>query len=121
MTREGAWEQWVLFILNGVESTAVWTLNLVEKTDELRGKLEREIQSVNPKLHAETLAGVVFAQPYARIDNVVARAKVSRQAASRWLNELADAGLLRREKIGRNVIFVNDALLRHLFTTPLAG
>ena len=43
-----------------------------------------------------------------------------RLAAARWLTDLADSGLIIKEKIGRNVIFVNTQLLDMLFTTPLS-
>ena len=36
VTREDAWEPWILFMLDGVESTARWTLDLVETTDTMR-------------------------------------------------------------------------------------
>lgn len=42
-----------------------------------------------------------------------------RQTASKWLNELATTGLIAKEKIGRNVVYINQKLLNELFTTPL--
>ena len=45
VTREDAWEPWILFMLDGVESTARWTLDLVETTDTMRAAMETEIRA----------------------------------------------------------------------------
>lgn len=42
-----------------------------------------------------------------------------RQTAARWLTEISDTGLVVKEKVGRNVVFINTRLLQTLFQTPL--
>lgn len=121
VTREDAWEPWILFMLSGIESTAAWTLDLVETTDEIRATMEDEIHALNPRLPAAALTRILFTQPYARIDNIVEEKLAQRQTASRWLTELADAGLIAKERLGRSVVFVNTRLLETLFHTPLPG
>lgn len=49
-------------------------------------------------------------QPYCRINTVVERCDVSRQTAS-WLHALAEAGLVREVKAGRELLFVNHEFL----------
>ncbi|MFZ2625004.1 MAG: Fic/DOC family N-terminal domain-containing protein [Propionibacterium sp.] len=119
VTQGAEWEPWVLFMLSGVESTAQWTLDLVEKTDRMRSDLEHQIRARNSKLPADSIARLLFSQPYLRIDNVVDAGLAKRQTAALWLTDLADSGLIIKERVGRNVVFINNSLLQTLFRTPL--
>ena len=119
VTRNNEWEPWILFMLSGVESTAQWTLDLVEKTDQMRVEMEQQIRDHNSKLPAASLARMMFSQPYLRIDNIVEAGLAKRQTAAHWLTDLACSGLISKERVGRNVVFINDRLLQTLFHTPL--
>ena len=119
VTRDNEWEPWILFMLSGVESTAQWTLDLVEKTDQMRVEMEQQIRDHNSKLPAASLARMMFSQPYLRIDNIVEAGLAKRQTAAHWLTDLADSGLISKERVGRNVVFINNRLLQTLFHTPL--
>lgn len=49
---------------------------------------------------ATDLAALLTRQPYVRIGHVVENGLAQRATTSRWLHELADAGLLSRQTIG---------------------
>lgn len=119
VTTRADWQSWILFMLSGVESTAKWTLDLIESTDSLRGNMEHDIREANSKLPAPDLTRLLFTQPYLRIENVVEAGLAQRQTASKWLTELADSGLILKERVGRNVVYINQRLLSTLFTAPL--
>lgn len=119
VTAEGSWEPWILLMLSGVEATATWTLDLIERTDAMRVTMEEDIRTANPRLPAGDLTRLLFTQPYLRIDNVVEAGLAQRQTASRWLTELAEQGIILRERVGRNAVFVNSRLLAEFFETPL--
>ncbi|MDO5726959.1 MAG: Fic/DOC family N-terminal domain-containing protein [Bowdeniella nasicola] len=119
VTRQDAWEPWILFMLSGIESTAKWTLQLVETTERLREHMESEIRQHHPKLPAVSLTRLLFANPYLRIGTVVEAGLAQRQTAARWLNLIADSGLIVKGRSGRQVLFVNRQLLDALFTTAL--
>ncbi|WP_130864901.1 Fic family protein [Acidipropionibacterium timonense] len=119
VTRDDDWESWVLFMLRAVESTATWTFDIVESTDVMRSDMESRLRTLNASLPAPELSRMLFSQPYLRIGNVVDAGLARRQTASRWLTEIADAGLIIKEKMGRSVLFINSDLLRTLFHTPL--
>lgn len=121
VTRSDDWQAWILFMLAGVESTAQWTLNLVDATDALRATMEQDIRQTNPKLPAGELTRLLFTQPYLRTDTVVDSGLAQRQTASKWLTDIADHGFIAKEKVGRNVIYINQRLLNTLFLTPLPG
>lgn len=114
VTRDAAWEPWVLFLLEGVEQTAVWTR---QKIDAIRHLMEHTTQHVRdraPKIYSHELVSLVFELPYCRIGNVVDTGIVGRQAASRYLKELADVGVLMERSVGREKLFLHPKLLRLL-------
>ena len=85
VTTDDAWEQWIVFMVAGVESTATWTFDLVETTDGMRAVMAQDLRELNPKLPAYELTRLLFTQPYLRIENVVAAGLAQRQTAAKWL------------------------------------
>lgn len=81
----------------------------------------QNVRDCNPRLPAASLARILFSQPYLRIDNVVEAGLAKRQTAANWLTELSDRGLVVKERVGRNVIYINTRLLQTLFQTSLPG
>lgn len=114
VTRDDAWEPWLLFMLEAVRTTALWTLQLVEDVERLRTTSVETIAVAVPTASASELSQLLFSQPYVRIENLVQHGMAQRQTASRWLHALADAGVLARHKVGRSVLFTNVALLNLL-------
>lgn len=60
VTREDKWEEWILFMLTAVELTASWTLQLIDKTEQLRKDTEETIRRLAPKLPAGDLTRLLF-------------------------------------------------------------
>jgi len=67
-----------------------------------------------PKIYSRELVDVIFERPYSRISDVVDAGIVERQAASRYLKALAEIGVLREEKVGREKLFGHPKLLELL-------
>lgn len=55
-----AWEDWVLFILDGIEQTAEETLLLVKKINALVDKTAEEIKEVLPRVYSKELLELAF-------------------------------------------------------------
>jgi len=116
VTRDDAWEPWILYVLRGVEETARWTL---EKIDAMRALQEEQIEVVRtqrPKIYSRELLDTIFEQPYCRIANLVEKGMAQRQAASRHLKALAEIGVLDEQARGRDKLWINRRLLRLLTT-----
>ncbi|MDN4591115.1 hypothetical protein DBA29_21775 [Xenophilus aerolatus] len=60
------------------------------------------------------LAKTVFEQPCCPIGNLVSKGIAQRQAASRYLQDLVGAGVLRKQVIGREKLFIHPTLIRLL-------
>jgi len=111
VTRDGAWEQWVLYMLRGVEETAVWTTKKIGAVRELARDTTEYVRQKLPKIYSRELVDIIFEQPYCRIANLVTAKIAERQAASRYLKALASIGVLREQAFGKEKLFVHPKLM----------
>ena len=63
-----------------------------------------------PKIYTRELVDVIFEQPYCRIGNLVDKGIAQRQAASRYLHDLTDLGVLREMPLGKEKLFIHPKL-----------
>lgn len=108
---EGAWQDWVLYMLQGVENTAQTTLKLVEGLHQLMASYKHRIRSNLPKIYSQDLLNNLFRHPYTRIEYVMQELGVSRPTATRYLMLLAEAGFVSKHESGRNHYYVNQPLV----------
>jgi Fic family protein len=111
VTRDGAWEPWLLYMLRGIEDTARWTVAKIAAIRQLTTMVTDHLRARHPKLYDRDLVDVIFEQPYCRIRNVVDRGLGTRQSASKYLHGLVAAHVLREVRVGREVLFVNPRLM----------
>ena len=114
VTRAGAWEPWLLYMLQGVEETATWTTAKIEAVLRLRDETDRFVRDRVPKTYRPALLDLLFEQPYCRIANLVEARIAERQTASRYLHALVEIGVLRDRRLGREKLFFHPKLLRLL-------
>jgi len=111
VTAEGAWIDWVLFMLDAVRDSARSTTRKIGAIRTCQEDIAERARAATPGGRDAQFLAVLFEQPYCRINTVAERCDVSRQTASSWLHALVDAGLLRDVKAGRELLFVNHELL----------
>lgn len=111
VTRDGAWEPWLLYVLRAVEDTAAWTTAKIGAIRTLAAHTADHVRRRLPKIYSRELVDVIFEQPYCRIVNVVDAGIAERQAASRYLKALATIGVLRERAVGREKLFVHPKLM----------
>jgi len=116
VTRDGNWEAWLLYMLEGVRETSEWTAAKIAAISVLMVETADQIRSKKPNIYSHELVEQLFIQPYCRIGNLVDAGIAKRQTASKYLNELSDIGLLKRQKAGRENLYINKPLLRLLLT-----
>jgi len=98
-------------MLKGVEETAIWTR---QKIDAIRGLLDhtsKYVQNRLPAIYSRELVELVFSQPYCRIANLVENGLAQRQTASVYLKQLAEIGILKEIKAGRDKLFIHPKLI----------
>lgn len=114
VTAKGSWEEWILFLLEGLRETALSTLHKIDAIAELERNMHAVVREITPGGANADLLAVLFEQPYSRIKNVMERCGVSRPTATHWLSALVEAGALRDMKIGRDRLFINTRFLNVL-------
>lgn len=114
VTREQAWEPWVLFMLSAVEETAQWTTAKITAIRSLAEHTTQYVREQLPKTYSRELVDVIFEQPYCRIGNVIDKQIAQRQAASRYLKDLASIGILQEVQIGKEKLFTHPKLMQLL-------
>lgn len=111
----GNWEPWVLFMLETIEKTSMQTSNMVRGIKELMMECKIKIRNKLPKVYSQDLINNLFKHPYTKIDFLVSDLQVTRQTASKYLDQLVGIGLLYRVVIGKEHFFVNDKLFNLLY------
>lgn len=111
---DGVWEEWLIFMLEGVAQTAKTTLRLVEGIGELMHEAKHRMRSEVPKLYSQELLNNLFRHPYTRIEYVQNDLNITRQTAARYLDTLAEHGFVDKHRAGKNNYFINTRLVRLL-------
>lgn len=103
------WEEWVLYILAAVETTAADTIETVAAIREALLDTKHRIRA-QYRFYSQDLINNLFTQPYTKIDFVERDLKVSRMTATKYLNELVEGGFLRKIKVARSNYYINVRL-----------
>jgi Fic family protein len=109
----GEWEDWILYMLTAVEKTSEETIATI---GEIRSALMRYKHQIRQdyKFYSQDLVNNLFQHPYTKIDFVMRDVDVSRITATKYLDALAESGLLQKVKFGRANYYMNVALVRIL-------
>lgn len=114
VTQTDEWEEWVLFMLKGVEETAGWTVAKIAAMRRLQKETAEFVRQSVPKVYRHELLELIFELPYCRIQNVTQKGIAERQTASVYLKELVKLGVLEEKPVGREKLFIHPKLLRLL-------
>jgi Fic family protein len=107
VTTRQRWEPWILYMLDGIEDTCLWTTDKIKAIRELMRHTGQFIQRKLPKIYTWELVELLFKQPYCRIANVVDAGLAKRQTASVYLKQLTEIGILREVASGRESLFIH--------------
>ncbi len=108
------WEEWLLFILDGVEKTANESVILIKAIKKLMEEYKHRIRKQYPKMYSQDLLNNLFKYPYTKIEFIQADLQVSRNTAIRHLEQLVKEKILVKHKIGRGNYYENRELFKLL-------
>lgn len=108
---EGAWEEWIIYMLDGIAWTAHASISIINEIKEAMRSVKRELRQNHPKVYSQDLLNNMFRHPYTKVHLVAEDLKVHPNTARKHLAILAEAGILRELKIGRSLYFINVRLL----------
>ena len=104
------WEEWIMFILKGIEETSSDTITLIKRISVLMAEFKPKLRNILGSKYKHDLLNNLFKHPYTKIEFVEEDMMVSRKTASKYLEAIVDAGLLSKTKIGKDNYYINDAL-----------
>jgi len=110
----GEWEEWLLFMLNGIEITAKEGINSIKTLKLLMQEQKIQIREALPKMYSQDLLNSLFRYPYTKIEYVQQDLSVSRNTAIRYLDNLVKVDILIKHKLGRENYYENRKLFRLL-------
>ncbi len=85
------WEEWILFMIHGIEKTSRETIDLIIQIRELMMEYKHKLRN-NYKFYSQDLLNNLFKHPYTKIEFIINDLNVSRITAANYLNKLADDG-----------------------------
>jgi len=114
VTTDQHWEDWIIFMLKAVQTTATWTTHKIAAVRQLIEQTTEYVQNQLPLIYRYELMQVIFEQPYCRIQDLVERNIAKRQTASTYLKQLSDIGVLYEKRAGKEKLFVHPKLIQLL-------
>lgn len=106
----GAWADWCLYLLRGVAVTSQSAIALVKALSALMLRSKHDLRARLPKIYSQELLNNLFRHPYTKIEFVERELEVSRITAAKYLDQLTNAGFVRKQKIGKVNFYVNEPL-----------
>ncbi len=107
---KGNWEEWVLYMLEGIEQIAKETIAVISGIRQLMQDYKHRIRNELPKIYGQDLLNNLFKHPYTKIEFMMEELDVSRITATRYLNLLVNEGFLKKQKIGVTNFYINEPL-----------
>ena len=108
------WENWILFMLKGIEETSIETIALIKSIKILMMSYKQKIRSELTKIYSQDLLNNLFKHPYTKIDFICQDLQVTRPTAVSYLNQLVGVGILSKMKMGRDNFYLNVQLFNLL-------
>lgn len=105
------WEEWILFMLIGIEETSADTIKLIKEISRLMAEFKPRLRNILGSKYKHDLLNNLFRHPYTKIDYVENDMMVSRQTASKYLDSIVEEGMLSKMKIGKENYYINDSLI----------
>jgi Fic family protein len=107
---QAEWEQWILFMLKGVEQTATDTIRLVKGISILMSEYKIKLRGMLGKFYRHELLNNLFFHPYTKVEYLERDMMVTRQTAAKYLDKIAETGLLNKVKMGKHNYYINVQL-----------
>jgi len=114
VTEQGAWADWVIYMLEAIETTATETQQRVHHILATMEKARKLVQDKAPKIYSKDLIEVIFQHPYCKIRFLEEAGLAKRQTAAAYLQSLEELGLLKSVKIGLEKYYINNKLTKIL-------
>ena len=115
VTEHKEWEPWILYMLDAVEQTALYTRDKMLAIRALLIKtLEFTKENLPSRAYSKDLIELLFHQPYTKARFLVDAGIAERKTATNYLKELEKIGVLQLQKVGKENLYLNKELFEAL-------
>ena len=111
---DNSWEEWILYILEGIESMSLQTIRVIQGIRDLMQDHKNLMRSKAENIYSHDLLNTIFNHPYTKIVHVEKELNISRITATKYLEACVDIGLMHKHKIGRENYYINQDLFEFL-------
>lgn len=105
------WENWILFILKGIEQTSKETVILVQEIKKLMDDYKQKLRPMFGAKYNHELLNNLFRHPYTKIEYIERDLEVSRFTAAKYLDSIVENGLAEKIKINTSNYYINKSLV----------
>jgi len=114
VTQRNNWETWINFMLDAIEKTSLHTIELI---NDILEQMDSTLEYAKGKIkwYNKEINEAIFSQPYIKpkiIGGIIG--KSSRTTLTKYINELVSNKILRPQKSGVEIFYINDDLVRIL-------
>lgn len=106
---QNLWEDWVFYMLEAVELSAINALKTVQAIKLAVMDYKHRIRERH-KFYSQDLINHLFTHPYTKIEFLQRDLNLSRMTATRYLDSLTEGGFLNKQNAGRSNYYINQAL-----------
>ena len=110
VSENGNWHDWILFNLETVYRTSLFTLKKVNEIYDLFNSVKTDILSKAPEIYSYELLEILFSQVYSKNKILVENNIASRNTASKYLNKLVELRILEPKREGKEILYLNTGL-----------
>jgi len=114
VTEKGDWQNWIMYMLDMVEQTAIKGRQQIATIELLMAKMGNEIQKKLPKVYSKDLVELLFKLPYTKRSFLEKAGLGNLKTVGNYLNDLEKTGFLKSELVGKEKLYLNIELMRIL-------
>jgi len=115
VTEHQQWEPWILYMLDAIEKTAVYTKDkIIAIRDLLEETRQFARENLPDKVYSKELIELLFHQPYTKVKFLVDAGIAQRKTAAEYLKELEKIEVLKLQKTGKENLYLNAKLYKLL-------
>ena len=111
VTERQEWQPYVLYMMEMVEVTAKRALEQVQAISALMDTMSARIKERVPLAYSKELIEILFRLPYTKRKVLADAGLGTLKTVGNYLSQLEQAGFLSSEKMGKEKIYINKALL----------
>lgn len=112
---ENQWEEYILYMLKGVEETSKQTIEIIRGIRDLMQTQKDLLKTKLSKIYSQDLLNNIFMHPYTRVSALSQALSVQGRTAKKYLDELDGVGILEKKVLNKkSALYINVDLMKLL-------